>query len=96
MEVSHSNVLLTALKPGRGNTTVLRVYEAAGQAASGVTIKLRARVAAANEANLLEDSGRKLKVQSDSVQFDLHPFEIKTISLQLERPKKSGRETARR
>ena len=90
LEVSHSNVVLTALTPGRGNATVLRVYEAAGQAASEVSIKLRARVAAANEANLLEESGRRLKIQTDSVQFDLHPFEIKTIRLQLDGLKKGG------
>src|SRR5205809_1116185 len=84
LEVSHSNVVLTALKPGQGNAAVLRVYEAAGKAASGVRIKLRARVAAAIEANLLEDSGRRLKIQTDSVQFDLHPFEIKTIKFQLD------------
>ena len=82
--------MLTALTPGRGNATVLRVYEAAGQAASEVSIKLRARVAAANEANLLEESGRRLKIQTDSVQFDLHPFEIKTIRLQLDGLKKGG------
>ena len=81
-------MLLTALKPGPGKTTVLRVYEAAGKAAAGVTLKLRARLAAANESNLLEDSGRALKIQNDSIRFDLHPFEIKTLKLQLERPKK--------
>jgi len=96
LDVSHSNVVLTAVTTGRSNDLVLRVYEAAGQPASGVKIKLRTRVAAANEANLLEDSGRKLKIQGDTVHFDLHPFEIKTISLQLDRPKKRGRETERR
>ena len=90
LEVSHSNVVLTALKPGPGKTTVLRVYEAAGQATAGVTLKLRTRLAAASEANLLEDSGRALKIQNDSIRFDLHPFEIKTIRLQLEPPKKGG------
>ena len=90
LEVSHSNVVLTALKPGQVNATVLRVYEAAGQATSGVKIKLRARVAGANEANLLEDSGRRLKIQTDTVQFDLRPFEIKTLKLQLDRQKRGG------
>jgi len=90
LEVSPSNVVLTALKPGPGNSTILRVYEAAGQATSAVKIRLRARVTAANESNLLEDSGPKLKVQSDTVQFDLHPFEIKTIKLRLDRPGKGG------
>jgi len=90
LEVSHDNVVLTALKPGAGNSTILRVYEAAGQATSAVKIKLRARVAAANESNLLEDSGRTLKVQTDTVQFDLHPFEIRTIKLRLDGPRKGG------
>ncbi|MHB8522692.1 MAG: alpha-mannosidase [Limisphaerales bacterium] len=89
LEISNPNVVLTAFKPGPGQTTVLRVYEAAGQAASGVKIKLNhARIAAAHEANLLEDSGDRLKIRNDTVQFDLHPFEIKTIKLELVRAKK--------
>ena len=59
------------------------VYEAAGRAATGIKIRFHATIAAANQANLLEDSERKLKVQNDSLQFDLHPFEIKTIKIQL-------------
>jgi alpha-mannosidase len=89
LEVSHDNVVLTALKPGDGGSTVFRVYEAAGQATSAVKIKLRTRIAAANEANLLEDPGRALKIRNDTVQFDLHPFEIKTIKLQLQSARKS-------
>ena len=89
LEISAPNVVLTALKPGPDQSTVLRVYEAAGQAAPGVKIRLHARIAAAHEANLLEDSGRKLKVQNDSLQFDLHPFEIKTIKIQLNGASKS-------
>jgi len=76
-------VVLTALKPFPDGFTVVRVYEASGQSTQGVKIQLHARIASAYEANLLEDSGRKLKVQNDSVAFDLHPFEIKTIKLQL-------------
>jgi alpha-mannosidase len=89
LEISAPNVVPTALKPGADQSTVLRVYEAAGQAAPGVKIRLHARIAAAHEANLLEDSGRKLKVQNDSLQFDLHPFEIKTIKIQLNGASKS-------
>jgi len=83
LDISHANVVLTALKPGRDRTAVLRVCEAAGQAASGVKIRLNARIAAARDANLMEDSGRRLRVSDDTFQIDLHPFEIKTIKLQL-------------
>jgi alpha-mannosidase len=83
LEISRTNVVLTALKPGPGQTTVLRVYEAEGEASPGVTIRFKAGIAAACEANLLEDSGRPLKVEKNTVRFDLHPFEIKTIKLTL-------------
>jgi hypothetical protein len=32
----------------------------------------------------MEDAGAKLAVAKDMVQFDLHPFEIKTIKLRLQ------------
>jgi len=48
-----------------------------------VTVKLRAKLLSAREANLLEDAGGELKTDGDAVQFDLHPFEIKTMRLRL-------------
>ncbi len=87
VDVSHPNVVFTALKPGPEGTTVVRVYEASGKASTDVTLNLRIKVAAAWESDLLEKPGRKLKVEKDAVRFDLHPFEIKTILLKLSRPK---------
>jgi len=90
LEISRTNVVLTALKPGPGQTTVLRVYEAEGESATGVTIHLNSGIASACEANLLEDSGRPLKVEKNTIRFDLHPYEIKTIKLSLLPEKKGG------
>ena len=84
LEISPANVVLTSLKPGLGNTTVLRVYEAHGKATPGARIKLNAKIEAAHEANLLEDSGRELEIKENALQFDLHPFEIKTFKLHLQ------------
>jgi alpha-mannosidase len=39
---------------------------------------------------LLEDSGRPLKVEKNTIRFDLHPYEIKTIKLSLLPEKKGG------
>jgi alpha-mannosidase len=89
LEISPPSVMLTAFKPGPGGTVVLRVYEASGQPAPSVTVKLRARIIAARETGLLEDAGSELKVENDTVRFDLRPFEIKTIKLTLA-PAKSG------
>ena len=83
LEISHPNVMLSALKPGRDRTIILRVYEATGQSSTAVKIRVNARVAGVHEADLLENSGTALHVRKDTVQFDLHPFEIKTIKLQL-------------
>jgi alpha-mannosidase len=90
LEIARTNVVLTTLKPGPGQTTILRVYEAQGENSPGVTIRFKPRMAAACEANLLEDSGRPLKIEKNSVRFDLHPFEIKTIKLSLAPEKKGG------
>ena len=87
LEFSAPNVVLTALKPGPDGSTILRVYEAAGQATPGVRIKLNARLTAANEANLLEDSERALRVKNGTVEFDLHSFEIKTLKLRFQSAK---------
>jgi alpha-mannosidase len=83
LELSKPNVVITALKQAADGSAILRLYEASGIATAGVEIKSRAKIVAANEANLIEDTGSKLKVSMDTVQFDLKPFEIKTIKLQL-------------
>ena len=85
--ISHPNVVLTACKSGYDQTTVLRVYEASGQAAHGVRLRINAKILAANEAGLIEDSLSRMSVVKDSVQFDLHPFEIKTIKLKIKTEK---------
>jgi alpha-mannosidase len=83
LEVSSPSVVVSALGPGREGTVFLRVYEAAGRPASGVTIKLRAKVVWARTSNLLEDLTEGIPVADGTVSFDLHPFEIKTIGLRL-------------
>ena len=79
LEVSKPNVVMTALKLAKDGSTILRLYEASGIATPGVTIRSKAKIISANEASLVEDTGGKLKVAMDTVQFDLSPFEIKTF-----------------
>jgi alpha-mannosidase len=86
LEVSHPNVVVSALNPGREGTTVLRVYEATGKPAVAVKVKLRSKVASARETNLMEDAGSELKAHENIVQFDLAPFEIKSYQLRLSPP----------
>ncbi len=82
LEFSHPNVVVSTMKPGRDGSAILRVYEASGQATTGVKLKVTAGIASAHEANLMEDAGRELKSDGSTVQFDLHPYEIKTLKLQ--------------
>lgn len=90
LEVSQPDVVLSALKPGRGGSVVLRVYEAAGRPSRSIKIKLNAGISSAREVNLLEDDGAELKVVDDTLQFDLGPYQIKTFSLKL-RPLDQGK-----
>jgi alpha-mannosidase len=85
LEISHPNVVVSALKGGPKGTAALRVYEAAGQPTREVKIMLSGHVVAAEEVNLMEDPGQKLNVAADALQFDFRPFEIKTIKLELQR-----------
>jgi alpha-mannosidase len=84
LDASRPNVVVSALKPGEGGDTILRVYEAAGQATKNVRIRIHSKVKSACEANLMEDAGKPLDCSDNTIAFDLHPFEIKTIGLQLE------------
>ena len=83
LDISNPNVVVSSFKPTRDDDVALRVYEASGRPAPQVTVKLQSKVLSAHEANLLEEVGRELKIEGDSVQFDLHPYEIKTIRLRL-------------
>jgi alpha-mannosidase len=83
LEVSAPNVNVSALKPARDGSVILRVYEATGRPSTGVTIKLHAEIVSVHEANLMEDAGRELKTDNKSFQLDLHPYEIKTVKLSL-------------
>ena len=48
-----------------------------------MAIKLYAKIASAVEASLLEDQGAPLVVEDNAIRLDLHPYEIKTVILQL-------------
>jgi alpha-mannosidase len=84
LEISQPHVVVSALKGGPGGTAVLRIYEAMGQAAQGTRIKFTGDLVSAEEVNLMEDPGRKLKFSGNTLQLDLGPFEIKTIKLKID------------
>jgi alpha-mannosidase len=84
LDVSHPNVVVSALKTGDKGAAVLRIHETTGRAVSGAELRLRATVVSARECNLMEDPGRELKVAGNAIRFDLSPFEIKTFTLQLD------------
>jgi alpha-mannosidase len=83
LEVSEPNVVITAFKQAGDGSTILRLYEASGKATPVVTLSSKLKISSANEANLIEDTGKKLKVVMNKIQFGLGPFEIKTFKLKL-------------
>ncbi len=83
LDVSAHDVVVSALKPAKDGSAVLRVYEAAGRPHERVTVNTRANVAEVHEANLMEDSGRALQVQGNKFEFDLKPYQIKTFKLRI-------------
>ena len=83
LEVSHPSLVVSALKPGRDGSLILRLYEATGSPASGVRVKLNTGLTSVSEVNLMEDETRALSAQTDSFQFDVRGFEIKTFKLKI-------------
>jgi len=83
IEINSPNVVLSALKPGKDGSAIVRIYEAAGKQTPGAEIKWNANISSAQEANLMEDAGPTLDVKQSIIRVDLHPFEIKTLKLQL-------------
>ena len=81
LEITHPCIVVSTLKRGPDGAAILRLYEAAGQPARGVRIRFSAKVCSAEEVNLMEDPGRELPVEQDTVQLDFGPFEIKTLKL---------------
>ena len=83
LKMSHDNVVVSALKPGRDGFAILRIYEASGKATTGVTMQTTAALSGASEANLIEDAGRTLEIRDNQITFDIRPYEIKTFRLKL-------------
>ena len=63
LEVSHPSVVVSALKPGRDGSLVLRLYEATGAAANGARVKVSAGLTSVSEVNLMEDDLKSVPVQ---------------------------------
>lgn len=83
LELSNPNVVVSALKPGRDGSIILRLYEATGGAAAGVRVTLQPGLGSVAEVNLMEDELKQLPVQANGFQFDARGFEIKTFKLKL-------------
>lgn len=86
LDISADNVVLSAVKPGKDGTIILRVYEASGAPASDAHVRLDAKLKQVHEVNLLEDAGTQVDSSPDGFAFGLKPFEIKTFRLRLIRP----------
>lgn len=80
LDAVQSDVVISALKPGKSGTTILRVYEAAGRPARGVRISLHAPMSDVHVTNLIEDPTASVDASQGGFVFDLHPYEIKTFS----------------
>ena len=85
LEITPHNIVVSAMKPGADGAAVLRIYEATSRATTA-KIRLSGQIIAAEEVNLMEDPGRKLPLTDNALQLDFHPFEIKTVKLQLQLP----------
>jgi alpha-mannosidase len=81
VEVAANNVVLTALKNGESeDTLVLRFYEWAGKE-SDVDIQLPPGAQSAVETNLIEHAEGNLPLKNGHINIHTKPFEIKTVAV---------------
>ena len=83
LEISHPNVVVSALKSAEDGGTVLRIYEAEGVPTENVRIQFAADVTEVEEVDLVEDVIGKLSVVGNTIELNLDPHEIKTIRFDL-------------
>lgn len=83
LEIDHPHVAVSTLKSSRDDRAVLRVYDAGGQGAEAVAIRLGAPLVQACEADLMEDPIGPCDVSGQTIRFGLKPWEIKTFRLAL-------------
>lgn len=86
LEVSNDGAVISAVKPGKDGSVVVRVYEATGKPIHGVRAAWRFPISDVHEANLMEDTGALLNAQPEGFSFDLKPYEIKTFKLKVQMP----------
>ncbi len=81
VSIEPDNLIMTALKPSEdGEGIVLRFYEASGEDTEG-TVSLFITPKKVGITNLLEEEQEELKVDGNSIQMQVNPFEIVTLKI---------------
>lgn len=82
-EVNAPNVVLDTIKMAEdGKGFILRLYEAGGSATSFILSSIAIRQAW--ECDLLEENKTRMTVENGRIKFNLLPFQIKTVRLQIQ------------
>ena len=87
LKVSKNNVVVTAFR-GSGNDLVIRLYEAEGKRIEKVELRLNWKIDTCFETDLIERNKKRIKVEGNSLCFNMEPFEIKTFRLKVLKERK--------
>jgi alpha-mannosidase len=83
VSLQNPNAIITSVTGGREGAVLVRVYEATGKEARDVKLTFASDVTSASEVNFMEDRRGDMSAQGKQVEFDLSPFQIKTVSVRL-------------
>lgn len=89
-KISNDNIIIRAIKMAEdsSNDIIVRINEGNGKECRNVSLKIISEIGEAYEVNGLEEIIREIKPHSNSIRFNMKPFEIKTFRLKLkETPK---------
>ncbi len=85
LTIAHFGIVASAVKPGVDGGVVMRLYESQGAAVDGVKITFAAPITTAHEVNLIEDPIHAIDVVDNAICLNFHPFEIKTVKIDVKR-----------
>jgi alpha-mannosidase len=84
-DILSPNVVTSAFMLDQSGGIIVRLYEARGRSTAGVKVKFRPGFVSASEVNLIGQQIRNAGFRDNVLSFDLHPYEIKTFRLELNR-----------
>jgi alpha-mannosidase len=81
LDALHPSLAVTSLRPAPDGSVILRLYDASGQGAEDVELRLASTISSAAEVDLMDENERPVPITNGAARLGLRPFEVKTVNV---------------